>query len=111
VALQQGKPVTVVFPDQGDDQMGSLVIPNTVALIKNCPHPEAGKKLIDFLLRREVEAMLAESGSVQMPVRADVPVHDGNPSLAGIKAMQVDWNVVETKLTEVSHFLEELFVR
>lgn len=111
VALQQDKPVAIVFPDQGETQMGTLVIPNTVGLIKNCPHPEAGKKLIDFLLSREAEEMLAKCGSAQMPVRPDIPVPEGNPSLAGIKAMQVDWNAVEAKLTDVSHFLEGLFVR
>ena len=111
VALQQGKPVEIIFPDQGEEQMGTLVIPNTVALIKDCPHPEAGKKLIDFLLSREVEAMLAKSGSAQMPVRAEVPVPDGNTSLSGVKAMKVDWNDVEAKLIYVSHFMEELFVR
>lgn len=111
VAIEQGKPVGMIFPDQGEGQMGTLVIPNTVALIRGCPHPEAGRKLIDFLLSREVEKMLAESGSAQMPVRADIPVPKGNPSLAGIKAMVVDWDQVEAKLTGVSRFMEQLFVR
>jgi iron(III) transport system substrate-binding protein len=111
VALRQGKPVGIVYPDQGEERMGTLVIPNTVALIRNCPHPEAGKKLIDFLLSRDVEEMLAGSGSAQMPVRPGIPVPEGNPSLAGIKAMKVDWSAVEAKLVDVSRFLEELFVR
>ncbi len=54
--------------------MGALVIPNTVALVRLCPHPEAGRKFIDFLLSREVEGMLAKCGSAQMPVQADVPM-------------------------------------
>jgi iron(III) transport system substrate-binding protein len=111
VAMQRGKPVRMMFPDQGRNRMGTLVIPNTVALVKGCPHPGAGKKLIDFLLSREVEEMLARSGSAQMPVRPGIPVPEGNPSLAGIKAMKTDWNAVETGLADVSRFLEELFVR
>jgi hypothetical protein len=64
-----------------------------------------------LLLSRKVEKMLAESGSAQMPVRNGIPVSKGNPSLDGIKAMVVDWNQVEAKLTDVSHFMEQLFVR
>ena len=111
VAIRQRRPVEIVYPDQADHQMGTLVIPNTVALIKGCPHPGAGRKLIDFLLSRDVERMLALSGSAQMPVRPDTPVPTGTPSLAGIKAMPVDWETVEARLPEVSRFMEELFVR
>ena len=111
VAIEQGKPVGMIFPDQGDGQMGTLVIPNTVALVNDCPHPREGKMLIDFLLSREVEQMLAECGSAQMPVRSGIPVPKGNPSLEGIKPMAVDWNLVETKLADVSRFMDQLFVR
>jgi iron(III) transport system substrate-binding protein len=111
VALRDGKPVRMVLPDQGPDQLGALIIPNTVALIRDCPHPENGKRLIDYLLSREVEKAMIECGAAQMPVRADIPPPRDTPSLAGIKAMDVDWNQVETKLTDVSHFTEQLFVR
>ncbi len=30
-------PVAIVFPDQGDEQMGTLLIPNTVAIVKGLP--------------------------------------------------------------------------
>ena len=37
VALQEGKPVGVVFPDQ--ETMGTLIIPNAVVLIEGGPNP------------------------------------------------------------------------
>ncbi len=111
VALSQGKPVRMTFPDQGEGQSGTLVIPNTVALLRNCPHPEAGRKLIDFVLSREVEGLLAQSGSAQMPVRPGVPTPAGIPSLVSIKAMPVDWGRVADKADEVAVFLGNLFVR
>ena len=57
VAIRAGRAVDMVFPDQ--DGIGTLVIPNTVALINNGPHPDAGRRLIDYLLSEEVEARLA----------------------------------------------------
>ncbi|MBI3820864.1 MAG: extracellular solute-binding protein [Planctomycetes bacterium] len=62
-----GKHVDVVYPGAGGD--GTVVLPNSVALIKDCPHPENGKKLIDFLLGRDVERRLAFSDSANIPVR------------------------------------------
>jgi iron(III) transport system substrate-binding protein len=111
IAIQQGKPVGILFPDQGAEQRGTLVIPNTLSLIKGCPHLEAGKKLIGFLLSREVEEMLARSGSAQMPVRPGVPVPPGVRSLDSIKAMPVDWDKVADNVEEASRFVSALFVR
>jgi len=46
--------------------MGTLFLPNTVALIRRAPHPEWGKQLIDDLLSERSERLLAEeSGSHQ----------------------------------------------
>jgi iron(III) transport system substrate-binding protein len=56
-AMQEGKPVAIVSADRPG---GAVILPNTVALIAGCPHPEAGKKLIDYLLSAEVERRLAE---------------------------------------------------
>jgi iron(III) transport system substrate-binding protein len=47
-------------PDQEAFPEGSFQIPNTVALIRGAPHPNEGGILIDFLLSRECETMLAE---------------------------------------------------
>ena len=74
VAIQEGKPVNIIWPDK--EGMGTLLIPNTVALIKGGPNPEAGKKLIDFLLSPKVEEMLAhcESGHCSLIVYSVVLV-------------------------------------
>lgn len=51
---------------------GTLVIPNTIALIKGGPNPGAARVFIEFILSPEVEQMLAESDSRNTPVRAEV---------------------------------------
>jgi len=47
---KQGLPIRGVYPDQEDGGLGCFIVPNAVLLIKNGPHPETGKKLIDYLL-------------------------------------------------------------
>jgi iron(III) transport system substrate-binding protein len=109
VAVKQGRPVGIIWPDK--DGMGTLLIPNTVALIKGGPNPEAGKKLIDFLLSKEVEQMLAFSDSGQIPLRDDVPRPDHVPRLADVKTMPVDYEKVADHMEPMGRFLQELFVR
>lgn len=66
-ALLDGKPVDVVLPDGK-----ALLIPNTVALMKGAPHPDAGRALIDYLLSAEVERALAAARSAQLPLANDL---------------------------------------
>lgn len=61
-AVAKGADVSVIFPDQEPDGLGTLTIPNTVALVSNGPNSEAGKKLIDYLLSDEVRSNLAKAG-------------------------------------------------
>jgi iron(III) transport system substrate-binding protein len=68
-AMERGKPVDFVVPDQTSTYRGAYMIPNTVALLKNAKHTQNAKKLIDFLLRPETEKWLAENGAKQIPTR------------------------------------------
>jgi iron(III) transport system substrate-binding protein len=72
VALEKGFPVACVFPDQGEGEVGTMLIPNSVAIVKNAPHPEAARKLVDFIVSEKVEALLAAAKSAQIPVRSGV---------------------------------------
>lgn len=108
-AYMNKRPVKVVFPDQ--DGIGTLVIPNTVMLIKGGPNTENGKKLIDFLLTAEVEALLAQSESAQMPLRPGVPGPPEPFGLEKVKRMDVDWPGLAQRFPEVKAFIEPEFVK
>lgn len=62
-----GKPIAVLVVDSP-----AVLIPNTVALIKNAPNSVEAKKLIDYLLSPEVEKRLAAMDSVQIPLGEDL---------------------------------------
>lgn len=67
VAQKRGHQLAMTYPDMGDG--GTMLIPNTVALVAGSPHPDAGRRLIDYILSADVERMLAESDSGNYPVR------------------------------------------
>jgi iron(III) transport system substrate-binding protein len=111
VARQMGYPVAAVYPDQGDGKQGTLVIPNTLAILAYAPHPQAARKLVDYLLSRETEAKLAASESAQIPVRADVARPEHVRSAAELTVMPVDWVEVGRQIEARSAELAELFLR
>jgi len=55
-----------------DSGLGTLFIPNTVAVIKGCPNPAGAQRLVDYLLTAEVESKLAEAASKQIPLNPNV---------------------------------------
>ena len=74
--VEKGMPVAIVYPDQQRDGLGTLFIPNTLAIIRGCPHPAAARQLVDYLLSPEVEAMLAAGPSAQIPLNPNVEAPD-----------------------------------
>ena len=105
VAIKDGSPVKVVFPDQSG--IGTLIMPNMVCLIKNSPNQENGKKLIDFLLSREVEKSLAWASCAQMPLRYDIRTPADVYTIDAVKGINVDYHDVAKKLEEIQEFLKQ----
>ncbi len=106
VALQEGKPVGVVYPDQ--ETMGTLIVPNAVVLIEGGPNPASARRFIDYLLQPETEQALAESQAAQMPVRPGVEVPDHVRPLESIASMQVDYGELAERLEQLSRaFLKD----
>jgi len=106
-AILAGKPIKMVFPDQ--DGMGTLVFPNTVMLIKNAPHAENGKKLIDFLLSNWVEEELARK-ALQIPLKKDVKLPENVPKVEEIRMMNVSFQKIYENLNESTQFIHNIFL-
>ncbi len=103
-------PVYKIYPDQGEDDLGCLVIPNVVSLIKNAPHPEYAKKFIDYVLSPEVEEILAHSRSAQIPVRADVPCPPHVKRISELKVMPADFEKAADHWEESQAWVRDVFL-
>lgn len=68
-AIERGDPVVAVFLDQGDGALGTLVVPNSVAMIRGAPHPDEARALVDHLTSPETESLLVTTGWIQIPAR------------------------------------------
>ncbi len=104
--IEKGMPVEIVYPDQRDDELGTLFIPNTLSLIKDSPHPKEAEKLLDYLLSADVERQLAKGPSAQIPLQAGVEASPRVKTPAQVKAMEVDWSAAAAKWDTAAQFLQ-----
>lgn len=100
VAIEDGQPVAMILPDK--DGPGVPVMPNMVSLIANAPHPEEGRRLIDYLLSPDVERQLAASEAVQIPLRAGILGPKNIPSIASFKPMTLDYGKAAGRVEDVT---------
>jgi iron(III) transport system substrate-binding protein len=105
--MRQGKPVTMVYPDQEGNGIGCFIVPNAAVLIKGGPHPDAARKLIDYLLSRETERKLAFADCAQIPLHSGVQTPPELKSIKDIKIMQVNYAEVARKMVEIQPFLKK----
>lgn len=103
-AIKEGAPVDIVF--LGQEDIGALIIPNTISLIKDSPHPDNARKVADYIMSRESQVKLARS-SAQMPLSKGVEAPEGVFSLDNVKPMRVDYDKASKKLEEIQPYLKE----
>ena len=109
IEIEKGLPVTIVYPDQGEDGLGTLFIPNTLAIIKGGPNPEAARRLVDYLLGPKVEAKLAAGPSAQIPLNPNVDVDVRVRTPGTIRPMAVDFDAAALKWKTAARFIRDEF--
>lgn len=110
IEVEAGRPVAIVFPDQEEGGVGTLVLPNTLALLKGCPHPQAGARLIDYLLSPEVEARLAAGPSAQMPLHAATTRPARIGALSDLRVTEIDFARAAAAWETAARYVEQHFL-
>jgi iron(III) transport system substrate-binding protein len=109
VEQERGMPVAIIYPDQAEGEVGTLFIPNTLALMKGSPHPAEAEKLLDYLLSAAVEQRLAEGPSGQIPLREGVAASPRVKTPSEVRAMKVDWKTAADQWDAVAEYLKAEF--
>ncbi len=100
VAIEDGQPIAMVLPDSAG--LGVPMMPNMLSLIAAAPHPDQGRKLIDYLLSPDVERQLAQSAAVQVPLHAGVPGPKHIPAIDTFKPMTLDYSKAASRVEDVT---------
>ena len=110
IEVEAGRPVTIVYPDSGADQIGTLLIPNTLALVKGGPNPEGGRKLIEYLLSPGVEEALADGPSAQIPLNRRSKVSPRVCDPKRMKTMKVDFAAAAEAFERATDYVSRDFL-
>jgi iron(III) transport system substrate-binding protein len=79
----------------------TLLIPNTVAIIRNAPHPESAQKLFDFLQRPAVAERLIDGKALE----------GKSIAAASTPTLRPDWTSLLRDLEPVTAKLNQIFLR
>jgi iron(III) transport system substrate-binding protein len=109
IEIEQGNPVAVIYPDQEEGGLGTLFIPNTLALIAGSPHGSEAEQLLNYLLSPAVEQQLAEGPSAQIPLHEGGQATDRVETPATVRPMKVDFGAAAAAWDEAAAFFQEEF--
>jgi iron(III) transport system substrate-binding protein len=128
VEIEAGMPVAIVFPDQqpadggdealsgkprgealGDEALGTLMIPNTLAIIRGAPQRKEAELLLDYLLSPAVEGRLAGGPSAQFPLNPAVEERSRVAPKEPLIEMKVDFTAAAAEWDDAARFLRDEF--
>ncbi len=105
---REGAPVALVYPDQGPDQIGTLVMPLAIGIVKGARNLDQAKAFIDFSLSSEGQEPLTTQEQ-EFPLVPGVGLGDsaapGVKPIDEIKRPRVDF----TQLAQAEKRAVELF--
>lgn len=103
-AVASGAPVRIVFPDQ--DQLGTLVMPTSVVVIRGARHPLQARELVDYLASAETEKYLAEHGA-HLPLQPGVQAPASLSRPKDLRAMSVNYGDLAATIERIQPWLRE----
>jgi iron(III) transport system substrate-binding protein len=86
---------------------GAFAIPSPTAVIKGSPHPSAAKALAEFMISDTVQKLFPGEGIYA--ARSDVEPPPGNPPLAQIKLLTVDYDQIEKDSKALKQRFNEIY--
>ena len=89
--LQQaeGSNVGIIFPDQGEGQIGLITNATAAAVVSGAPHVEAAQAFMDFLVSPEGQKLFAEQ-NYEYPLLPGVQLHADVQPLDSFRFADVD---------------------
>lgn len=107
VAQSRGARIDLIYPAL-DQHTPAVWIPCSVAIVRSGPHPDAARKLADYLVSAAAEEMLAHSDSRNVPVREAVRKSCG---MTEFQPVAIDFNRVTDSLAASGENARNILLR
>lgn len=93
--LAEGSNVGIIYPDQGEGQIGLITNATAAAVVKGGKNPIAAQAFLNFLVSEEGERLFAEQ-NYEYPILPETPLKEGVAPLSDFRLASV--NVVQAAL-------------
>ena len=112
VAVLGGKPVAVIFPDQGPGEVGAFNGHQAAALVAGGPHPADAERFLRYLMRTETERVLADGPGQNVGLLPGSVAADVRPAWIprDVRSMAVDWAKAVAAYPASTHAIHELLL-
>ena len=107
--VDAGSPVAIVYPDRNRGDLGTLFIPNTLAIMKGSARQKAAQALADHLLSPAIESNLARGPSAQIPLLKSTEVEARVETPKTVHAMEANFEAAAKLWEKVAAFLASEF--
>ena len=107
--IEAGSPVAIIYPDRNPGELGTLYIPNTLAIMKGSAHQKEAQALADHLLSPAVESALARGPSAQIPLLKSTEALARVETPKTVHAMEADFEAAVKLWDKVAAFLANEF--
>lgn len=103
--LAENPNIGLFFISDKSGKKSTFSLPYSMGLVTDGPHTENGKKLMDFLLTKEVQTTVSSIGG-GFSVRDDVTATDDNATklkslMEGVEIWAPDWNQINDELPQL----------
>ena len=102
VERKAGHKVQTIFPSDG-----AFAISSPTAVIKGASHPNAAKAFAEFMIGDTVQKLFPSEGIYA--ARSDIEPPPGNPPLAQVKLIPVDYDQIEKDAAALKKRFNEIF--
>jgi len=91
LSLEEGAPVGIVWPDQGDDQVGLIVNSTNIGIVQGTEGEtlELSETFVDFMLSETGQTVYAQ-GNFEWPIVEGIPLAEGVPDPEQFKIADID---------------------
>jgi len=114
IALNKSDNIDIVFMDQQENGIGTLVIPNSIALIKEGQNSKNGKAFIDYILKSETIQKMIDIGWIQINIKDNIYVDKTLLSFLHnrpLKVMDINYNDIQKQIDKVNKDMKDLFLQ
>lgn len=102
----EGAPVGIVFPDQGEGEMGLVVNSTNAGIIAGSDHMEQAQTFIDFMLSPEGQRIYAEQ-NFEWPIDQTVATAEGVPAIEDFRLADIDMKTLWDELEPTRALAQE----